>query len=391
MSDNVHAYTGLYAGLPQALVAVVTICAAAVVGLVLLHRPDRAAVAWSTAFGLGLLGTYIWVAAIELELPALRALASGLMLCAEPLIWLGLRIFAGRRASWPAAAMFVALVPVMLALTVDSDVFAVFFRVCFAGAGVFAGLIVFDLVRLKCVARDVLLPLMLSSAGFVLVAGLNLVWTLSAPQLDGDGQVAVLRDMNVVGTMVTTVTATLTILLLVRGPSSVGTARSSAADATIRERVERVRAVQEPAWSLLDVRLDDVRDLRESTSAAEFARILARFRSRVLDALPPAADVAFLEDSRLLVLMPGSDEAVTYHLRTLLERVSAMGREEKASTIRISASVGWATILDARFDYEKLIELASERAESAGELGGDRWGRPRRAAVTMAEGEISSR
>lgn len=391
MSDNVHVYAGLYAGLPQALMAVVTICTAAVVGLVLLHRPDRAAAAWSTAFALGLLGTYMWVAAIELELPAVRALASGLLLCAEPLIWLGVRLFAGRRAAWPAAVMFVALVPIMLALTVDSDVFPIFFRVCFAGAGVFAGLIAFDLVRLKGVPRDILLPLMLSSGGFVLVAALNLVWTISFPQTSGEEQVAVLRDMNVIGTMVTTVTATLTIVLLVRMQPAAKAARSAAPDAAIRERVDRVRDHQEPAWSLLDVRLDDVRDLRESSGASDFARLLTRFRSRVVAALPPTADIAVVDDSRLLVLIPGSDEAVTHHLRTLLERVSAMDRRESTSAIRISASVGWATMLDARFDYDKLLELAAQRAESAGELGGDRWGRPRRDAVTIADGETSNR
>lgn len=375
MNENVQAIAGLQAGLPQALVAVVTICAATVIGLVVLHRPDRAAIAWAAAFGLGLLGTYAWVAAVELELPAMRALASGLMLCAEPLIWLGVRLHAGRRSTWQAAVMFVALVPITLALTAESEVFPVFFRICFAGAGVFAALITFELLRLKGVPRDVLLPLMLASGAFALTAALNVIWSFTAPKLDGDAQIAVLRDFNVIGTLVTSVAAMVTILLLARmqSPNRVGS--SASPDAVIRGRIERVRAHQEAAWSLLDVRLDGIVDLRESTAPSDFARMLKRFTARVVAALPPSADVAPIDDGRLLALVPGSEEAVTHHLRNLLGRVSAMDERDDSSAIRISASVGWATILEARFDYDKLLALADERAQRAVGLGGDRWER----------------
>jgi len=378
MNENVQVIAALHVGLPQALVAVVSICTAAVIGLVVLHRPDRAAIAWGAAFGLGLLGTYVWVAAIELELPAMRALASGLMLCAEPLLWLGVRFYAGRRSSWQAAIMFVALVPIMLALTAESEVFPVFFRLCFAGAGVFAALMTFELLRLKNVPRDILLPLMLASGAFALTAVLNLLWAFMAPQLDGDAQIAVLRDFNSIGTLVTSVAATLTILMLARMQSPNRAGSSAAPDAVIRGRIERVRAHQEAAWSLLDVRLDGIVDLRESTAPSDFARMLKRFTGRVVAALPPSADVAAIDDGRLLVLVPGSEEAVTHHMRTLLGRVSSMDERDDPSAIRISASVGCATVLEARFDYDKLLALADERARRAAGLGGDRWERTSR-------------
>ncbi|MFJ4044479.1 hypothetical protein ACIPV2_01910 [Microbacterium sp. NPDC089987] len=375
MNENAQVIAGLHAGLPQALVAVVTICAAAVIGLVVLHRPDRAAITWAAAFGLGLVGTYAWVTAVELELPAMRALASGLMLCAEPLIWLGVRLYAGRRSSWQAAVMFVALVPITLALTAESEVFAVFFRICFAGAGVFAGLIAFELLRLKNVPRDILLPLMLASGGFAITAALNVLWTLSTPQLSGEDQIAVLRDFNVIGTLITSVAATLTILLLARVQPPNSASTSANPDAVIRGRVERVRAHQEAAWSLLDVRLDGLVDLRESTASSDFALIVKRFTGRVVAALPPSADVAPIDDGRLLALVPGSEEAVTHHLRNLLGRVSSTDERLDPSAIRTSASVGWATVLEARFDYDTLVELADERAQRAVGLGGDRWER----------------
>lgn len=136
-----------------------------------------------------------------------------------------------------------------------------------------------------------------------------------------------------------------------------------------------MRAQQEAAWSLLDVRLDGIVDLRESTAPSDFALMLKRFTARAVAALPPSADVAPIDDGRLLALVPGSEEAVTHHLRNLLGRVSAMDEREDASAIRISASVGWATILEARFDYDKLLALADERAQRAVGLGGDRWER----------------
>lgn len=383
--ENAVSLTSLNVDVSQALVLVMTLCTAIIFGMAVLRRPSRATVVWGLAFGLGLLGSYVWVAAIQIDLPQLRALAVGLMLCFEPLIWMGLRLFAGRKTNWAPVVMFVALVPVVLALTADTEAFATFFRVCFAATGVFACLIALDLARLRTVSRDVVIPLLLGSGALAIVAVLNVVWNLVAPSIDPALRILVLRDVNGLGSVVINLCALVTILLLVRSDHEVATGKQFTADDTvIRMRVGRVRDQQETAWSLLDVRLDDTADLREASSQADFGAILERFQADVMEALPPAADIVPMSDRRILALLNGSEQAIEHYVRTVLDRVSSVDVRENPGAVRMSASIGWAAVLEARFDYDSLVELAGERAERAAFEGGDRWERARRGTVTMA-------
>jgi GGDEF domain-containing protein len=379
----------VHVGLSQSLVVVVTLATVLVFGLAVLRRPSPATTMWGVAFGVGLFATYVWVAADESGNASVRALAAGLMLAFEPLVWSGLRLFAGRRVRWIETLAFVAAVPPALALAAERDAFSLVLSIAFALAGVFAALIAVELVRMQGPSRDITLPLLLVSAAFVVIAALNLFWQLFVPHPVSAEQVSLLRDLNGMGTLVTSCCAAVTIVLLVRSESpGLGERVCRDSTAALRERVGRIRAHDDARWSLLDVRLDDRADLREASGQSDFAEILSRFHTRVRAALPPAADITGWDDSRLLVLLPGSEESARHHLRQLLDRVSEVDEQHDRTAIRVSVSVGWATVREADFDFDSMVTLAAERAERARERGGDRWEPAHPGVDTMAIGTI---
>ena len=369
------AVVDVHAGLSQSLVVLVTVATALVFGLVVLRRPSAATSAWGIAFGLGLLATYTWVTADFTGMVSLRAFASGLMLSFEPLVWLGLRWFAGRRTGWIGVAVFAVVVPSALAVSAGTAWFAFVFSATFAAAGVYAALIVRELARLQVASRDITLPLMLASAAFVVVAFLNAIWQLMGAGMPSEQQFTMLRQVNGMGTLITSYCAAVTILLLVRAdPAHRARGLSSAAaTSAMRERMDRIREHADDQWSMLDVRLDDPADLREASGQSDFAAIIERFHLHVREALPPAADIVRRDDTQLVVLLPGSDEAVEHHLRTLLNQVAIIDDHDPRAAIRVSASVGWARVRDGQFDFDALLSLAASRAERARDRGGDRW------------------
>ena len=95
----------VHTGLAQSLVVLVSLTTVLVFGLAVLRRPSPATTLWGVAFGVGLFATYVWVAADQTGHASVRALAAGLMLTFEPLVWSGLRLFAalgrGGAAVWP--------------------------------------------------------------------------------------------------------------------------------------------------------------------------------------------------------------------------------------------------------------------------------------------------
>lgn len=356
------------------MVAIVTVITVLVFGLVTLARPSRATITWAAAFALGMLGTYLWVGANNAVQPMLRAAASGLLIGFEPLIWVGLRLHRGARALWWPALLAVAGAPTVLALTAGSPGFQVTFRLVFLLGGVFAGLIVYELLRSKQVPRDVAMPLLLASAGFVVIAVAG-----AASALLGDGpsptaQLGLLRGVNAVGTIVTCVCAAFTIALMVRGAPR-GGAPEVSGTAIMQCRLDRARARQDGTWSVLDVRLDDPDDLREAFAGTVFASIAGRFHEDIQATLPASADIERIDDSRAVVLVDGSAEAIQHHLRSLLARISEIDPEVPGVGIRVSASVGWATTASCGFDLDDLTIAAGAAAAEARAEGGDRWQR----------------
>jgi len=360
------------------LVALVTLSTALVFGLALMPRPSKATITWSVGLGIAMLATYVWVAANQFDSAPLRALSSGLIVCFEPLLWLGIRYYAGKRSFWPAAAAFVVIGPALLTATSTTDGYPTVFRLVFSAAAVFAGLSAWELFRLRISARDVVLPLALVSSAFVVVAVFGIIAGVTGIGSAPGDELRMLRDINGVGILLTSQCAAITIVLLARGEVLLrGGGRSEGAEggAALRARLARARRAQDPAWSLLDIRLDDPADLQEASGPAVFASIVDAFHAHVLDALPAAADVERVSDGQARALLPGTEDAVRRELRVLLQRVSTIEDSGPRASVRVSASVGWAGAAAADYDLDALAAAAADAAALAQERGGDRWER----------------
>lgn len=356
------------------MVAVVTVLTVLVLGLATLARPSRATVVWGIAFGIGMLGAYLWLAGHHTGIPALRAAASALLLCFEPLIWIGVRMHLGRSVRWWPVLAFVAVAPTLLVLTSGSPWYLPAFHVVFIGSGVFACLVAYELLRGQPAARDIVLPLALASCGFVVVAVSSAVVALFMGPTSTGEQLSALRGMNAIGTLVVSTCAAFTLVLMVRAGAPT-TAEVDGVAARARRRLRKAEAQNDQGWSVLAVHLDDPADLRQASSGAEFARIVDRFHEDIQEALPPLADAERVADDRAIVVIRASDEAVRFHIRAVLTRISEMDREGADGGIRASASIGWATATTTGFDYDVLVAAAGQAAARAREAGGDQWKR----------------
>ncbi|MDF2509857.1 MAG: hypothetical protein K0Q52_3716, partial [Microbacterium sp.] len=177
------------------MVAVVTVLAALVLGLATIARPSRATIVWGAAFGLGMLGAYLWLAGHQTGFQPLRSAASALLLCFEPLIWIGLRLHLGRRAPWWPVLAFMGVALPLLIVTSDTPWYLPAFHVIFLGSGLFAGMVAYELLRRQPVSRDIVLPLVLASGGFVVVAVVSGVSALTMGTASTGAQLEALRGM----------------------------------------------------------------------------------------------------------------------------------------------------------------------------------------------------
>ena len=354
------------------MVAVVTVLAALVFTLATLARPSRATVTWGVAFGLGVLGAYLWLAGNQTADPLMRAAASGLLLCFEPLVWIGLRMHLRRRVVWWPVAAYLLIVPSLLVLTAKTPAYLLTFHIVFVASGVFAALVAFELLRRQPGPRDILLPLAIASGAFLVVATVAAVSTVMNQGVSTDTQLSALRGMNAVGTLVLSTCAAFTLVLMVRAEATPPSATEAAIERA-RWRLLKAGAQNEQVWSLLDVRLDDPRDLREASTGSAFAMIADRFHDDIQDALPAAADAIRIDDTRAMVIIRGSEEAVRFHMRDILTRISTIERDAPIDGIRVSASIGWATVASAGYDYDALAAAAGAAAVRARAAGGDRW------------------
>ncbi|WP_337004357.1 MULTISPECIES: hypothetical protein [unclassified Microbacterium] len=356
------------------MVAVVTLLAVLVVGLGTLARPSRATVTWGAAFGLGMLGAYLWLAGQQTDVQMLRAAASALLLCFEPLIWIGLRMHFGRRARWALVIPFLVVAPLLLMSTAGTAWYLPSFHLIFLGSAVYGGLVAYELLRDRPAARDIVLPLALASCGLVVVAILSAVSAAVAGGAGTDEQLSALRGMNAVGTLVVSTCAAFTLVLLVRAEQK-AIDDSGAAAERARRRLRKAEAQNDQPWSILDIRLDDPADLREASTGSAFAQIVDRFHEDILEALPASADADRVQDGRAIVVIRGSDDSVRHHLRDMLNRISVIEREAASTGIRSSASIGWATASVVGYDYDALVAAAGSAAERARAAGGDQWKR----------------
>lgn len=374
------------------LVATVTVATAAVFGLALLPRPSRATVTWAAGFGISMIATYIWLAATEFDSTVLRALSSGLILCFEPLMWLGVRFYGGRRSIWLAPVLFLIAAPAVLVVTAGTDAYPGAFRAVGSIAAVFAGLSAWELFRLRIRARDVILPLALISAAFVVVAVFGIIAAVAGGGVPTGDESRILRDVNGIGIQITSMCAAITIVTLVRSdmvPRAVHADLERVKHGALRSRLDRAALRREVGWSLFVIRLDDPADLMEASGPVVFGSIIESFQQHVGEALPAGADLVWESDASGIALIQGSDEATQHQLRGLLEHISEIEDAGPSASVRVSASVGWAGALDADYDLNEMLRAAEAAADLARERGGDRWERaseqPQGSASTLEE------
>jgi len=364
------------------MVAVVTVLAAMVFGLATLARPGQATVTWGVAFGLGVLGAYLWLAGQQTDDQRLRAAASGVLLAFKPLVWAGLRVHVRRRPYWWAVVLFTVLAPVLLVITAPTPWYLPIFHLVFVASGVFAALIVYELVVRKPAARDILMPLILSSGALTAVALATAIAAVTSGWADATAQLSALRGINGVGTVVVSTCAAMSLILMVRADAR-SPVESGWALLRARRRLAKAQLQNEQAWSILDVRLDDPSDLREVSTGAEYGALVDRFHDDIQEALPAAADAIRIDDAQSVVIIRGADESVQSHVRDILARVSVIERDAPVHGVRASASIGWAPVSAVGFDLDVLMAAAADAARRARESGGDRWVR---AAAPAAPG-----
>ncbi|KAB1641000.1 hypothetical protein [Gulosibacter chungangensis] len=357
------------------LIALVAVSTALVIGLATLARPSYATIAWGVGFGIGLVGTFLWVAGNQFEHRVLQAVASGLILSFEPCIWLGLRYFSRKRPIWWPVLAFVIGAPVVLGIGALTDAYTVIFRAVYLVAGIFAVLIAVELMRGRRTGRDMVLPLAIVSCLLAAVAAVSFVVSLINTDLvSGESQLTVLRDINRIGILISAVCGAFTLVLLVRSAPTAAPQDLEDLERT-RSRLLRAKDQRDRNWSVLDIRLDDRADLREAWTATTYRQIVQTFQERVCRMLPATADAHRVADDRAIVVIHGDEDAVERYLRSLLRAISVIEEEGPLAGVRVSASVGWAPAAVAGYELDELVQTAADAATRARRNGGDRWER----------------
>lgn len=362
------------------LVAVATTCTIIMIGLGFLPYPGRAASIWSSGFALAMLSCYLLVAADQIGSAALRGAAHGPILCAVGFIWIGLRARRGREPIMliPTIVVFSAAT-VILGLTAETLAYGAVFRVSFLLAAVTAGLAAWESLRLRKPEREMSLPVIVVSCGFVglalLVAIDGLVRVAEGTIGETESDLQNLYDLNEVVALLYLICALVTLLYLVRrGAQSSDPRQTVEFFGVARDRLARAKDAGDRWWSLIDVRLDDAGELLDASSGRAFQRITARFADDIRTVMPPEADIYAVSPTRILVLLPRPDTAVRGLLSRLLDRIGTL-TDQPAVPIRLSASIGVAAAPLADYDLDRLREAASEAAAHAQVSGGDRWER----------------
>lgn len=364
--------------IPAIMIALSTIGTATMIGLGFLQRPSREAAIWSAAFIAAMAATYVQAGTGAGSSPWLEASGDGLMFLALGMVWVGIRVRRDRRQVLLVPTIALAIVLVLaLALTdgtAAEDAVAAGELLLFA---IISAITAVELVGIRNAPRAVIVPLAMSSG---LISIFALVW-LCTDFVDNRmrvvGHIPAAQDYTPVVMAITLVTALTTLLLLTRAEIPVSTFTPATGFRTIaRDRLERAERFDDAWWSLLDVRLDDPVALREASSTLAFSHVLDRFASDVSAVFPAEADLDRVEPARILVLLPRHEAAVRPLLRALLERVATVSSDQSIA-VRLSASIGWASVSRIGYDLDDLIAAAASAADEAQLAGGDRWERAR--------------
>lgn len=361
------------------LIATTTLATILFIALGFLPHPSRAAALWSAAFSSAMVGSYMWLAYEIWGSTAFRALGAGLAIAPMALIWSGLRARRrARRQFIPLSVAYLILMPAALMMSASSPAYGVAFRVVFATTAVFAALTIVELIRLGTHKRDEAYPLLAACAAFIVFTAVTVVdGVLVARHITANPEsLQFLRTINMIGIVVFVICALVTTLLLTVRSKGGHSATRGTFEATVRNRLNRAEAANDPWWSMLDIRLDDPDGIRAASSTAAFNSTSERFAHDVDLALPADADIEQMSATRVIALVPRAQGGLREILSGLLERISTVD-ERQAVPIRLSASIGWAQVQTAGYGFDELLLAASDAVKTAQANGGDRWERVR--------------
>ncbi len=358
------------------LITLSTVCTAIMIGLGFLPHPSRESAIWSSAFVAAMVATYFDAASETLGGAWPRALAEALNVAALGLVWVGIRVRIGRRHVLLVPTLLVsALVGVALAVSADTDAQPLVLAVGLVLVAAVSAAIAIELFAVRSAQRATTIPLTIAAG---LISVFALIWFVSGlvrHAEDSIGTLLMAQQYAPAVAVVTLVTALVSLLLLVRTEAPVADEDAPTGFRAVAvDRLVRAERFDDAWWSLLDVRLDDPLALREASSALAYTRVLDRFAADVSAVFPAEADLDRVEPNRMLVLLPRHEAAVRPMLRSLLERVSTVSSDQSID-VRLSASIGWASVSLIGYDLDDLIAAAAAAADEAQLSGGDRWER----------------
>ena len=358
------------ANLSLAQATVTTLASIMIVSLGFLPRPSRAALLWSLAFLLAMASTWTSVVGVAIGEESLRRVGLGLILGAPALVWSGFRARRGVRAlPWVGAVQGVCSAAVLV-FAVDASAYGLLFRLAFLGAAVF------ELRRSADIRERLMLPLLVVSAGFVMLALASIVSAIAAPAAVGDLQLP--RLLNGLAMLIYLVCATVSLLYFTSvSPGYALTATEWPQFAvTASDRLVRARRAGESGWVALSIQVDDPAHLRSAAGDNAWSRIISAFEAVVTEAFPAEADIGRKAAGHLIVLVSRPDPVVREYVRTVLRRFTEMDATSWIA-VQLSASVGWVPAEAADHDFDALVDQADAAAAAARQRGGDRWERVR--------------
>ncbi|MDX2377992.1 hypothetical protein M4I32_14435 [Microbacterium sp. LRZ72] len=369
-----------HVGLTQ--MAVTTTCAVLVIGLGFTSRPSREYLLWSFGFLLALLSSYATLtASMTGDAERLRVFGLGLLLGVPALFWSGLRAQRTVRAhAWAGPVLAIAL-GTLLAAAAESWTYPIAFRTAFLVAGCFAGLCAYELSQGRRRHSRFATPMFVVSLAFLGIAIVSFVAGVVLLVLGLQDDMAATRALNSLGVIVYTMCTTVTILTLSNDRRSAGAIvsdpRAGAVFHTVAsDRLSRARERDERAWSLVELRLDDIDDVREAAGEVGFRAIQARLIAAFGEAFPAVTDIGDVGDGILRALVPESPSAVRRRLHGFLDEISQT-RRDLPLTVRLTASAGVASPAENGFELDPLAAAAHQARLHAVFEGGNRVGTTR--------------
>ncbi|MGZ0711684.1 hypothetical protein ACWPKO_25465 (plasmid) [Coraliomargarita sp. W4R53] len=365
-------------GVAQA--TVVTTCVILMTWLGLMGRPSRATLLWTLGYFFALLGVYVSFTSAAMGIDVVRhpvgqAIGFGLPL----LLWSGIRDLGGLRPYAPAGAVQAVVSVAVVALTTQSPIGPDVFRWVVLGAALSTGAVAVAALQAATRSSRFTPPLVAAAVVMVLIGIVGVTYpTVSGGTAGSDAAVTFTRTA-IIASMVFLIVATVSLLFFAN--RRVG-ARDilDALDAfmpqplmrgIVRERLLRISARSESEWTLIEIRIDDVDDLREAGSEWSFAQLTDAFEARVIAEFPAECDLARIKPGYIQVFASHSTVAAREHVRNLINRISADSADATA-TLRLSASAGIVPTAPGD-SYDALNSLVGEAADEAQRQGGDRW------------------